>query len=114
MSICLMNTPQRYQLRACAAAGGLLTFSGELRQGAPESDRYKSRAKFDVIGTPGDLDAARDLALRSEHDGRYQFQYWAVSLVNANLAQNKNKGADGGVDGTSFSATWTTARTRSW
>ncbi len=53
-------------------------------------------------GTPGDLDAARDLALRSEHDGRYQFQYWAVSLVNANPAQNKKKGADGGVDGIKF------------
>ncbi len=65
-------------------------------------DRYKGRAKFDVIGTPGDLDAARDLALRSEHDGRYQFQYWAVSLVNANPAQNKKKGADGGVDGIKF------------
>ncbi len=65
-------------------------------------DRYKGRAKFDVIGTPGDLEAARDLALRSEHDGRYQFQDWAVSLVNANPAQNKKKGADGGVDGIKF------------
>ena len=65
-------------------------------------DRYKSRVKFDVIGTPGDLDAARDLAQRSEHDGRYQFQYWAVSLVEANPAQNKKKGADGGVDGIKF------------
>ena len=42
------------------------------------------------------------MALRSEHDGRYQFQYWAVSLVNANPAQNKKKGADGGVDGIKF------------
>ncbi len=55
-----------------------------------------------MIGTPGDLDAARDLAQRSEHDGRYQFQYWAVSLVEANPAQNKKKGADGGVDGIKF------------
>ena len=65
-------------------------------------DAFKKRAKFDVIGTPGDLDAARDLAQRSEHDGRYQFQYWAVSLVEANPAQNKKKGADGGVDGIKF------------
>ena len=35
-------------------------------------------------------------------DGRYQFQYWAVSLVEANPAQNKKKGADGGVDGIKF------------
>ena len=65
-------------------------------------DAFKKRAKFAVIGTPGDLDAARDLAQRSEHDGRYQFQYWAVSLVDANPAQNKKKGADGGVDGIKF------------
>jgi len=65
-------------------------------------DAFRNRVKFDVIGTPGDLEAARDLAQRSEHDGRYQFQYWAVSLVEANPAQNKKKGADGGVDGIKF------------
>jgi len=58
--------------------------------------------KYDVIGTPGDIDAARDLAQRSAHDGRYQFQHWAVSLVGAQPYQGKKKGADGGIDGIKF------------
>lgn len=62
-------------------------------------DRYGSECKFNVHGTPKDVDAARYLAELSEHDGRYQFQYWAVSLVNAQPAQGKKKGADKGVDG---------------
>ena len=61
-------------------------------------DAFKSRAKFDVIGTPKDLDAARDLARRD----KYQFQWWAVSLVDAQPFQGKKKGADGGVDGIKF------------
>jgi DNA modification methylase len=65
-------------------------------------DRYGARCKFDVHGTPKDLDAARYLAELSEHDGRYQFQFWAVSLVNAQPAQGKKKGADKGVDGIKF------------
>ena len=65
-------------------------------------DRYGKRCKFDVHGTPKDLDAARYLAELSAHDGRYQFQYWAVSLVDAQPAQGKKKGADKGVDGIKF------------
>ncbi len=61
-------------------------------------DRYGARCKFDVIGTPGDLEAARDLARRD----KYQFQWWAVSLVEAQPFQGKRKGADGGVDGLKF------------
>lgn len=60
------------------------------------------RLDYKVIGTPEDLEGARDLALRSEHDGRYQFQYWAVSRVDAQAAQSKKKGADRGVDGIKF------------
>jgi site-specific DNA-methyltransferase (adenine-specific) len=61
-------------------------------------DRYKGRAKFEVIGTPKDLDAARDLARRD----KYQFQWWAVSLVEAQPFQGKKKGADTGIDGVKF------------
>ena len=61
-------------------------------------DRYGARCKFEVIGTPGDLDAARDLAARD----KYQFQWWAVSLVDAQPFQGKKKGADGGIDGLKF------------
>ena len=53
---------------------------------------------FEVIGTPEDLDGARDLALRD----KYQFQWWACSLVNAQPYQGKKKGADGGIDGLIF------------
>ncbi len=32
----------------------------------------------------------------------YQFQWWAVSLVDAQPFQGKKKGADGGIDGLKF------------
>lgn len=50
---------------------------------------------FAVHGTPKDLDGARALA---ELD-KYQFQWWAVSLVNAIPYGGKKKGADSGIDG---------------
>jgi DNA modification methylase len=50
---------------------------------------------FAVHGTPKDLDGARDLALRD----KYQFQWWACSLVNAQPFGGKKKGADSGIDG---------------
>ena len=61
-------------------------------------DAFKGRARFDVVGTPRDLDAARDLAQRD----KYQFQWWAVSLVDAQPFQGKKKGADTGIDGVKF------------
>ncbi len=61
-------------------------------------DAFRSRCQFDVHGTPKDLEGARDLAARD----KYQFQYWAVSLVEAYPSQNKKKGADGGVDGIKY------------
>lgn len=54
--------------------------------------------QFDVQGTPKDLDGARDLAERD----KYQFQWWACSLVNAQPYQGKKKGADSGIDGLIF------------
>ncbi len=59
---------------------------------------FGRRCEFVVKGTPGDIDAARDLALRD----KYQFQWWAVSLVEAQPFQGKKKGADGGIDGLKF------------
>jgi site-specific DNA-methyltransferase (adenine-specific) len=50
---------------------------------------------FEVHGTPKDLDGARDLASRD----KYQFQWWALSLVEAQPFAGKKKGADGGIDG---------------
>jgi DNA modification methylase len=53
---------------------------------------------FEVHGTPTDLDGAKNL---SERD-KYQFQWWACSLVNAQPFQGKKKGSDGGIDGLIF------------
>jgi site-specific DNA-methyltransferase (adenine-specific) len=57
--------------------------------------------KFQVIGEPEDLGAARQLA----QDDRYQFQWWALSLVRAKPLGGQEgskagkKGSDKGVDG---------------
>jgi predicted RNA methylase len=51
--------------------------------------------QYEVHGTPKDLDGARDLAQRD----KYQFQWWAVSLVNAVPFGGKKKGADTEIDG---------------
>jgi len=50
---------------------------------------------YQVHGTPKDLDGARDLAARD----KYQFQWWAVSLVGAVPYGGKKRGADTGIDG---------------
>lgn len=58
-------------------------------------------AQFQVIGEPQDVGAARQLA----HDDRYQFQWWALSLVRARPLGGEagskagKKGADKGIDG---------------
>jgi adenine specific DNA methylase Mod len=61
-------------------------------------DAFGKKCQFEVHGTPKDLDAARDLAERD----KYQFQWWAVSLVDAQPFQGKKKGADTGIDGVKF------------
>ena len=52
-------------------------------------------SEFDVLGVPRDMTAARDLAARDKH----QFQWWAVSLVDAVPQGGMKKGADRGIDG---------------
>ncbi|MDR1368428.1 MAG: restriction endonuclease [Candidatus Accumulibacter sp.] len=63
-------------------------------RGKADADAFPG-THFDVHGTPKDIDGARDLAERD----KYQFQWWACSLVNAQPFQGKKKGADGGIDG---------------
>jgi len=53
---------------------------------------------FDVHGTPKDFAGAENLAQRD----KYQFQWWAVTLINAVPYGGKKKGADGGIDGYYF------------
>lgn len=59
-------------------------------------ESFGEDAKFKVIGEPTDLMSAMTLA----EEDRYQFQFWALGLVNARpAASNQKKGADGGIDG---------------
>ena len=59
------------------------------------------RRDYDVIGEPVDLAGAEQLAL----DDRYQFQWWALSLIQAQPlggdgeSKQGKKGADRGIDG---------------
>jgi site-specific DNA-methyltransferase (adenine-specific) len=56
---------------------------------------------YQVIGEPEDIGSAQQLA----HDNRYQFQWWALSLVQARPlggtegSKTGKKGSDKGVDG---------------
>jgi SAM-dependent methyltransferase len=51
--------------------------------------------EFDVHGTPKDFAGAENLAQRD----KFQFQWWAVTLINAVPYGGKKKGADSGIDG---------------
>ncbi|HEU0003657.1 MAG TPA: DNA methyltransferase [Ktedonobacteraceae bacterium] len=57
--------------------------------------------KFKVVGEPQDIGAAKQLA----RDDRYQFQWWALSLVRAKPlggqegSKTGKKGSDKGIDG---------------
>ena len=51
--------------------------------------------KYKVIGEPVDLAGAKELASQN----KYQFQWWALSLIGARPYGDKKKGADTGIDG---------------
>ncbi len=55
-------------------------------------------SEYEVVGVPQDVESARALATESEHDGRYQFEWWALGLVDARPA-TRRRGADSGIDG---------------
>ena len=54
---------------------------------------------YDIIGVPQDVESARALAVESEHDGRYQFEWWALGLIEARPSRDRRRGADSGIDG---------------
>ena len=60
---------------------------------------------YEVIGEPTTVEGARSLAQDSANDGRYQFEWWALSLLRAKPVGGKagsrkgKKGADEGIDG---------------
>ena len=60
---------------------------------------------YEVIGEPTTVEGARSLARDSANDGRYQFEWWALSLLQAKPVGGRpgsrkgKKGADKGIDG---------------
>jgi site-specific DNA-methyltransferase (adenine-specific) len=51
-----------------------------------------------VIGQPTEVEGARQLAVSPQ--GRYQFQWWALALIDADpVGGVQKKGADQGIDG---------------
>ncbi|MGB8898285.1 MAG: site-specific DNA-methyltransferase [Methylocella sp.] len=51
--------------------------------------------QFDIAGVPKDLGGARALALQD----KYEFQKWALAMIDAQPYNGGKKGGDGGVDG---------------
>ena len=64
-----------------------------------------SGVDYEVIGEPTTEAGARELATDSANEGRYQFEWWALSLVGAKPVGGQagsrigKKGADKGIDG---------------
>lgn len=61
-------------------------------------DAFGDKVSYRIIGEPVDLSGARALAQQD----RYQFQWWALSLVRARPVDQRKKGADRGVDGVKY------------
>ena len=59
------------------------------------------KVQFITHGTPQDLQGAQDLARRGRDDSNYYFEFekWALSLLNAQPGNLSKKGADRGIDG---------------
>jgi site-specific DNA-methyltransferase (adenine-specific) len=51
--------------------------------------------QFDIAGVPKDLGGAHALALQD----KYEFQKWALAMIDAQPYKGGKKGGDGGVDG---------------
>lgn len=60
--------------------------------------KYYPTVKPIVLGRPEDLEGARELARQD----KYEFQWWAASLIGGQARGGNKKGADRGVDGEVF------------
>lgn len=58
-------------------------------------DKIFPGINYKVIGEPKDLPGAQELA----KNNKYEFQWWAVSLIGGQPYGDKKKGADTGIDG---------------
>jgi site-specific DNA-methyltransferase (adenine-specific) len=73
-------------------------------------DAFKDKTpplEFTTHGVPQDLAGARDLARRGRQDKNYYFEFekWALSLINAQPGNLSKKGADRGIDGNIYFGT---------
>jgi site-specific DNA-methyltransferase (adenine-specific) len=59
------------------------------------ADAFGDDVEYEIIGEPKDAASAKALAVQD----RYQFEWWALSLIRARPYKGKKKGADEGVDG---------------
>jgi site-specific DNA-methyltransferase (adenine-specific) len=66
-----------------------------IKQRLKDTFNLEPKKDYRVIGEPEDLAGARELASQN----RYQFQWWALALVNARPYGDKVKGSDTGIDG---------------
>ena len=59
------------------------------------------KVEFTTHGVPQDIAGARDMAKRGRKDSNYYFEFekWALSLINAQPGNLSKKGADRGIDG---------------
>jgi len=59
------------------------------------------KVQFTTHGVPQDISGARDMAKRGRKDSNYYFEFekWALSLINAQPGNMGKKGADRGIDG---------------
>ena len=62
------------------------------------------KVQFTTHGVPQDLSGARDLARRGREDKNYYFEFekWALSLINAQPGNLSRKCADRGIAGNSY------------
>lgn len=64
------------------------------------------KVQFTTHGVPQDIAGARDMANRGRTDKNYYFEFekWALSLINAQPGNQSKKGADKGIDGNIYFA----------
>ena len=61
-----------------------------------ENFDLKVGTDFEIRGLPADFAGAKKLAAQKD---KYDFEWWAVSLLNCQPSNDSKKGADGGFDG---------------
>ncbi len=62
------------------------------------NDTFGDSVDYNVIRDPKDLSGAHELAL----EDRYEFECWALGLIQARPINQKKKGADRGIDGVKY------------